>query len=182
MGRGSSLSHPGGWGLLAPRAAVNLPRFVVLFLCLVSFLPWGFPPPQTKQSFSVVSRRGLQGPSYRTGGGATTPHPHTSSTPEPPQSPAQLVPRHFQNPGIRASCPFPPPPHPSTGTVEGLKAWQCQGSRPEGTSLATGSLGWLRGPQAHSSFLCQSMEKLAAGHGIPSLPCSVGRSRARWEL
>lgn len=50
--------------MLAPRVIVTDSRFVVLSLCLVSSLPWGPPPP--RQSFSVVSRRGPQGPPSRT--------------------------------------------------------------------------------------------------------------------
>lgn len=155
--------------MLAPRVAVTHPRFVVLFLCLVSFLPWG--PPPHKAELVLSAEGAPRGPPVGRGVGPRS-RAHTSPPPrEPPQSPAQLVPRHFQNPGIRTSCPFPPPPpDPSTGTVEGLKAWQCQGSRPEGTSLAAGSLGWLRGPWLILPSFANQWKSSLQGTAFPACP------------
>ena len=179
MGRGNFLSHPGGWGMLAPRVAVTHPRFVVLFLCLVSFLPWG--PPPHKAELVLSAEGAPRGPPVGRGVGPRS-RTHTSPPPqEPPQSPAQLVPRHFQNPGIRTSCPFLPSP-PVHWDRRRLESLAVSGKQARGHFPGCRELGLVKRPPAHSSFLCQSMEKLAAGHGIPSLPCSGGRSRARWEL
>lgn len=172
---------PGAGGRLLSRVAVTDSMFVVLSLCLVSFLPWGpHAHTPTKQSFSVVSRRGPQGPSSRMGVGRWC-HGHTSPpSQEPPQNRAQLGPQALPESRHPGWLPLSSSSLLIHQTVEGWTTRQWQGTRPEDTTLAAGGLGQMRGP--HPLSLPLPMENLAARHGIPSLPCSRGRSRALWEL
>ena len=179
-GQGKLSEPPRGLGDACSQSCSH-PSQICCSVSLSGFLSsLGTPPPHKAEL--VLSAEGApRGPPVGRGVGPRS-RTHTSPPPqEPPQSPAQLVPRHFQNPGIRTSCPFLPSP-PVHWDRRRLESLAVSGKQARGHFPGCRELGLVKRPPAHSSFLCQSMEKLAAGHGIPSLPCSGGRSRARWEL
>lgn len=158
--------------MFAPRVTVTDSRFVVLSLCLVSSLPWGPPSPQAE--FQCSQQKGP--PGAPSGMGVEQ---HVSATLLHHRSlPGALlgsVLRHSQNPGIRAGCPFPPRPIYLDPRGLGIPGNRARGRYP-----------WLQEAwaalEAPAHSLPLPMEKLAGGHGIPSLPYSGGRSRALWEL
>lgn len=127
--------------MLAPRVIVTDSRFVVLSLCLVSSLPWERPP---QGRVSVLSAEGApRGPPVGRGWGSSASaalllHPRSL-----PRALLGFVPRHSQNPGIRAGCPFPPPPppHPPRPQKAGQphsRSGDRRGSGLEGSTLQRG--------------------------------------------
>ena len=107
----NSVSHPRGLGDTCSQSCGH--RFwVCCSLSLSAFFSSLETPPLQRQSFSVVSRRGPQGPSIKTGEGQRC-CGRTSAPWERPQSPAS--PRPQAPPGLRrlGCLPLPSssPPH-----------------------------------------------------------------------
>lgn len=175
VGRRNPLSHPRGLEDTGFQSCSHQ-FWVCCSLCLVSFLPWGPPPP--KAALQCCQQKGLPGALQQDGGGAMMPRPHFSALgafPEPCLAPSPGTSR-TQAKGLPARSLLLPTP--STWITGPSRAGQPGSS----WKPVPGLRGLGRAKRPPPTLLSFANGNARWRHGVPILPCSGGRGRTLWEL